>query len=104
MKMIGEERKVSSTRIGESFDDGEHIVDLPVDEHVVHLDCDVLAASQAVSQRTEAASETAARVCFRTAHFPAEERDFQNRVILEGNVQTLVQQWVLADPLNSMRK
>lgn len=71
--MIGGERKVSSTRISESFDDAEHIVDLPVDEHVVHLHCDVLAASQAVSQRAEAAFETTARVRLGTADFPKEE-------------------------------
>lgn len=41
-------KKVSPTRISESFDDSKHIVDLPVDQHVVHLHSDVLAASQSV--------------------------------------------------------
>lgn len=62
LSTIRGERKVISTRICESFDDSEHIVDLLVDQHVVHLDSDVLAASQSVSQCLEAAFETAARV------------------------------------------
>lgn len=49
---------MSSTRISESFDDSEHVVDLLVDQHVVHLHSDVLDASQSVRQRAQAAFKT----------------------------------------------
>lgn len=80
--MIRGERKVSFTRISESFDDSKHVVDRPADQHVVHLHSDVLAASQSVGQRTEAAFKTTACIWFRTTDFPREDRDRQQRNIL----------------------
>ncbi len=71
--------KISSTRISESFDDSKHIVDLPVDQHVVHLDSDVLDASQAVSDRFEAAFKATLCIGFRTANFPREDEEIQAR-------------------------
>lgn len=63
---------VQPTRINESFDDSKHVVYLLVDQHVVHLDSDVLCASQPVSHRREAPFETTACVWFRTTDFPTE--------------------------------
>lgn len=61
------------TRIGESFDDSKHIVDLRVDQHVVHLNGDVGAASQFVINWRQTAFKTAACIRYRTADFPGED-------------------------------
>lgn len=67
--------RVRPTRINESFDDSKHVVYLLVDQHVVHLDGDVLGASQPVSHRCEAPFETTACVWFRTTDLPTEGRE-----------------------------
>lgn len=65
---------VQPTRINEAFDDSKHVVYLRVDQHVVHLDSDVLCASQPVRHRREAPFETTAGIWFRTTDFPTERR------------------------------
>lgn len=66
---------MSLTRISESFDDSEHIVDLLVDQHVVHLHSDVLLTTQSVSKWREAAFKTTTGIWFGTTNIPREDRE-----------------------------
>lgn len=59
---------VSCTRINESFDHSKHVVELLVDQHVVHLNSDVLNPAQLVGHRLEFTSKATARV--RATNFP----------------------------------
>lgn len=50
------------TRIYKSLDDSKHVVDLRVDQHVIHLHADVLGAAQSVGDRPDAADKATAGV------------------------------------------
>lgn len=67
--------KFNPTRISESFDDSKHIVELPVDQHIVHLNSDVLGASQSVRVWLETTFKTTARIWFRATDFPAADNE-----------------------------
>lgn len=51
-------------------------MNLPVDQNVVHLNTDVLVASQSIGHRLEVAFKTAGCIRFRTTDFPGGRKVF----------------------------
>lgn len=61
---------MNCTRISKAFDDAKDIVDLLVDQHIVHLHSNVLLTSQCVSHGGQAPLKSTVGSWFRTTDIP----------------------------------
>lgn len=73
------------TRISESFDDSKHVADLCVDQDVVHLHSDVLAASQSVWRHVEAPNKTTAGVRLWSMDVPVHSKKKKKKLRLSSD-------------------